>query len=82
MKKQMLMAAAVVSMILAGSACAGSEYTASTSSWSYTEYLNVFDPTSDADILALGGAPGTATLVVNVDFDPTLESDVTTLASR
>jgi hypothetical protein len=41
-----------------------------------------FDPILDADILSLGGAPGTATLVSDVPFDPILDADILALGGK
>lgn len=37
---------------------------------------SALDPILDADLLSLGGAPGTATMVSNVQFDPILDADI------
>ncbi len=37
---------------------------------------SAIDPILDADLLSLGGAPGTATMISNVSFDPIVDADI------
>jgi hypothetical protein len=63
-------------MVVVATAAASSSMATDVSAGRTGTRSSALDPILDADLISLGGAPGTATLVSNVSFDPVLDADI------